>query len=226
MKRRLPRTVDGGPKMGGIETALNVLLVVLLAATLLHAVRLQRLLGQLRGERPALDAAAAGFDEGARLAEHGLGRLRDAAEQLGGRLGHASALRDDLELLSTRGEQLADRLDALVRAARVHGAGGAGGASGGVGGAGSGLVGLGQDGPGPHEGPRPEPEAEASAWAGSALAAMARAATGRPGQRLPDAERAGGAAAVRDEAPAWSDVAATVRSQAERELLMALRRGR
>lgn len=105
--------------MGGIGTGIELLLVVLLVATLLHAVRLHRALGGLQRDRESLQDAVAGFDSGTRQAEAGLGRLREAAEQLGGKLGHAAALKDDLAFLSERGELLADRLDALVRAGRT-----------------------------------------------------------------------------------------------------------
>ena len=105
--------------MGEIQTAIELLLVVLLIATLLHAVRLHRALGGLRQDRETLQDAVAGFDSGTRQAEAGLAGLREMTEQLGGKLGHAAALKDDLEFLSERGESLADRLDALVRAGRA-----------------------------------------------------------------------------------------------------------
>ena len=105
--------------MGGIETGIELLLMVLLAATLLHAVRLHRALSAMRQDRETLQDAVAGFDNGTRQAEAGLTRLRDVAEQLAGKLGHAAGLKDDLEFLSERGEMLADRLDTLVRAARA-----------------------------------------------------------------------------------------------------------
>ncbi len=105
--------------MGGVETILELVLLVLLAATTLHAIRLHRALGAMRQDRVTLMEAVSGFDDGTRQAEAGLGRLRETAAQLGGQLGHAAALKDDLEFLSARGEQLADRLDALVRAGRA-----------------------------------------------------------------------------------------------------------
>lgn len=107
--------------MGGIGLLLDLVLVGLLAATMLHAVRLHRALGGLRQDQGALDRAVAGFDDGARSAEAGLARLRQATEGLAGQLTAAAALRDDLVFLSDRGEGLADRLDTLVRAARPLG---------------------------------------------------------------------------------------------------------
>lgn len=104
--------------MGGIGTLIELLLVGLLTATLVYAIRLHRAIGVLRGDRGGFEDAVAGFDTGARQAEAGVERLREAAQHLAGQLGQAVALKDDLVFLSERGEQLADRLDRLVRAGR------------------------------------------------------------------------------------------------------------
>ena len=104
--------------MGGLGVALDLLVVGLLAATMLHAVRLHRALGALRRDGGALAAAVSGFDDGARQAETGLQQLRLSAERLGTQLDEAGALRDDLAYMMDRGDALANRLDALVRAAR------------------------------------------------------------------------------------------------------------
>ncbi len=109
--------------MGGIGSVLDLVVIGLLAATMLYAARLHRALGALRQDRVALDQVVAGFDEGARTAEAGLARLRQAADQMGAQLDRAAALRDDLSYLSDRGEGLADRLDALVRVGRPMAAG-------------------------------------------------------------------------------------------------------
>lgn len=104
--------------MGGVEIWLEVALIVLLAATLLHAVRLQRAILALRAERENLDDAVAGFDTGTRQAEAGLARLREAAQRLSAEMGDATTLKEDLALLAERGSQIADRLEGLVRATR------------------------------------------------------------------------------------------------------------
>ena len=104
--------------MGGLGVALDLLVVGLLAATMLHAVRLHRALGALRRDGGALAAAVSGFDDGARQAETGLQHLRLSAERLGTQLDEAGALRDDLAYMMDRGDALANRLDALVRAGR------------------------------------------------------------------------------------------------------------
>jgi ABC-type transporter Mla subunit MlaD len=104
--------------MIGIGHVLDIVVIALLAATLLYALRLQRSLAALRQDRGALERAALGFDDGARTVEAGLARLRQAADQLNEQLGRAGALRDDLAYLTDRGEGLADRLDTLVRQGR------------------------------------------------------------------------------------------------------------
>ena len=101
---------------------LDLLLVVLLGVTLVHAIRLQRAIGQLRAQRGGLDDAVAGFDHGARQAEASLARLRDTAHRLDTEIRQAASLKDDLAFLSERGGQLADRLESLVRSARSQGA--------------------------------------------------------------------------------------------------------
>lgn len=105
--------------MGGFETGLELTLLALLGATLFHAIRLHRAIGALRSDRANLDAAVAGFDTGTRQAEQGMRQLRDAAKTVATQLDELTALRDDLTFLGQRGTQVADRLDALVRATRT-----------------------------------------------------------------------------------------------------------
>jgi hypothetical protein len=109
--------------MGNIDWVLELVLVGLLAITLVHAIRLERALRNLRGDRDALGEAISGFDSSARQAELGVSRMQaianDAAELIGKRVDKASALKDDLAFLTERGEALADRLEILVRAGKV-----------------------------------------------------------------------------------------------------------
>ena len=105
-----------------IQWTLDLVLIGLLAATLFHAMRLERALGVLKRDRAALEALVAGFNASTRQAESGIERLREAADgagrQLARQLEAARGVDGDLGFLIGRGEQLADRLDALVRAAR------------------------------------------------------------------------------------------------------------
>lgn len=105
-----------------MEWLLEVALIVLLAVTLFHALRLERALGVLRRDRTALEELVAGFNASTRQAEQGVERLRAAADgagrQIARQLDTAGALKDDLVFLIERGERLADRLDGLVRAGK------------------------------------------------------------------------------------------------------------
>ena len=76
----------------------------------------------MKRDRAALQELVAGFNASTRQAERGIERLRGAADgagrQIAGQVDAATALKDDLTLLIERGDRLADRLDALVRAGR------------------------------------------------------------------------------------------------------------
>jgi hypothetical protein len=108
--------------MAAMEWLLEIALVGLLAATLFHAVRLERALGVLKRDRTALQELIDGFNASTRQAELGIERLRGAAEgtglQIAGQLEVGISLKDDLTLLIDRGDRLADRIDTLVRAGR------------------------------------------------------------------------------------------------------------
>jgi len=108
--------------MGGLEWLMELALLGLLAATLFHAMRLERALGVLKRDRAQLETLVSGFNDSTRQAEAGIERLRSAADSTGRHIARqieaAAQLRDDLGLLTERGEQLADRLDGLVRSGR------------------------------------------------------------------------------------------------------------
>jgi hypothetical protein len=108
--------------MPGMEWLLELALIALLAATLFHAVRLERALGVLKRDRAALQDLIDGFNASTHQAELGIERLRGVAEgtglQIAGQLEAATSLKDDLTLLIDRGERLADRIDSLIRAGR------------------------------------------------------------------------------------------------------------
>ncbi|MDO9709359.1 DUF6468 domain-containing protein [Paracraurococcus lichenis] len=108
--------------MGWFEWLLQLAVVLLLAVALPLVVRLERALAAVRRDRAALEGSAGNLTEATRLAEAASIRLRAAAEgggrQLSERLAAVEPLRDDLRYLVERAEGLADRLEALVRAAR------------------------------------------------------------------------------------------------------------
>ena len=105
-----------------MEWILDIVLVVLLTATLFHAVRLERALGVLKRDRAALETLVATFNASTRAAEAGIERLHVAADgsgrQIQRQIDTATTLKEDLTFLVQRGEGLADRLDDGVRAAR------------------------------------------------------------------------------------------------------------
>lgn len=106
-----------------MESTLEIVLIALLAATLFHALRLERALGVLKRDRAALEELVAGFNGATRQAESGIERLRGAADgagrQIARQIDAAGGLKNDLLFLIERGEKLADRMDGLVRQARV-----------------------------------------------------------------------------------------------------------
>ncbi len=108
--------------MASFEFLLEIALVGLLAATLVHALRLERALGVLKQDRAALEHLVAGFNASTRQAENGIEQLREAADGAGRQVARqvdaARALQSDLVFLTERGERAADRLDGAIRAAR------------------------------------------------------------------------------------------------------------
>jgi|SRR6201996_8107512 len=108
--------------MIAMEWTLEIVLVVLLGATLVQAVRLERALGVLKRDRASLESLVVGFNTSTHQAESGIQRLRAAADgagrQIETQLSKSISLKDDLAFLTERGDRLADRLDTLVRAAR------------------------------------------------------------------------------------------------------------
>lgn len=112
-----------GSSMSSSEWMLEILLMILLAATMFHAFRLERALGVLRRDRAALEGLVAGFNDSTRQAEGGIERLRAAADgagrQIARHVDQARGLKSDLEFLTSRGEKIANQLEILVRSGRL-----------------------------------------------------------------------------------------------------------
>lgn len=108
--------------MSTLEWISQGALLLLMAIAVPFAWRLERQISALRREGAALEAGAAGIAQASEAAEAALARLRATAEQAGRsvaeRVAVAEPLREDLRFLTERAEQLADRLDGLVRQAR------------------------------------------------------------------------------------------------------------
>ncbi len=109
--------------MGNWQWLLDLLVAVLLAATLLRAHRLDQALRALRRDSVALEALVSGFDATAKQARSGIETLRDlsdgSARRVEQQAATALALRDDLADLIERGERLTERLDHAMRAVRT-----------------------------------------------------------------------------------------------------------
>jgi hypothetical protein len=108
--------------MVSMESALEIILIALLGATLFQAIRLERALGVLKRDRTSLEALVSGFNASTNQAESGIQRLRAAADgdgrQVEEQIARSVALKDDLVFMTERGDRLADRLEVLVRSAR------------------------------------------------------------------------------------------------------------
>src|SRR5271168_189070 len=109
--------------MGGAQFLLEGGLVLLLGATLYHAMRLERALGVLKRDRAVLEGLVKGFNDSTRQAEEGVAHLTAATEGAGRNIARqieqAQRLRDDLTFLTERGERLAERMETGVRASRM-----------------------------------------------------------------------------------------------------------
>jgi hypothetical protein len=94
---------------------LDALVAVLLAVTVGYCVVLHRRLGILRGAQAELERLLQGFGEATETARRGVADLRAAGDRVGhelqGRLDAARALRDELDVITSAGNDLADRLD-------------------------------------------------------------------------------------------------------------------
>jgi uncharacterized protein DUF6468 len=98
------------------------LIVVLLLVVLGRGFRLQRNLRELRSDDGEIDRLIAALDHATARAQAALETLRQTAEATGERLGSqltgAQRLVDDLQFLTSRGEQTADRLVEQIRKER------------------------------------------------------------------------------------------------------------
>jgi hypothetical protein len=192
--------------MGGAQWLLEIVLLLLLAATLFHALRLERALGVLKRDRAVLEELVEGFNDSTRQAESGIERLRMAADGAGRQMARqietAQRLRDDLTFLTERSDRLAERLESAVRSARMFADGAA----------------MAVHGPAAATGQTPPPAVGLSQLF-LAQVPPAPAITAQP--VAPPMLVSAGSATEPD-----GDGQPRLRSQAERDLLRALRAGR
>ena len=104
------------------STGLDVLIAVLLIATIVYAVSLNRKLTRLRDDRGEMEALIVRLVEATDRAQTGIEGLREHAAELGEQLDqsiHRSRGRvDELAFLIERAESLSGRLDGSIAAAR------------------------------------------------------------------------------------------------------------
>lgn len=106
---------------------LDLLVSVLLIATIGYAVMLNQRLTHLRKNRDDLAKIIVSFNEATVRAESSIPKLRKAAEDAGSslqeRVEKAQSLRDDLAFMIERADTMANRLENAVRSARTDGRG-------------------------------------------------------------------------------------------------------
>lgn len=97
---------------------LDIVVSLLLVATIIFAVRLNKRLGSLRREKKDLEAFAASFNTAITRAEGSISFLKETTDGLEDQVNKAQALRDDLAFLTERGGAAADRLEDAIRTSR------------------------------------------------------------------------------------------------------------
>lgn len=107
------------------KVILDIVVSILLIATISYAWMLNKRLGALRKNRDDLAKTIAAFNEATVRAESSIPKLKKAAEEAGltlqERVEKAQSLRDDLAFMIERADTMANRLENAVRSARVDG---------------------------------------------------------------------------------------------------------
>lgn len=104
--------------MDHLTLAFDVVVAVLLGATIYFAVRLDRRISALRADEAGLGQTIASFAEASARAEASAAALKqaglDAETSLRGAVEKAQALRDDLVFMIDRGGAVADRVERMT----------------------------------------------------------------------------------------------------------------
>ncbi|KAF0112398.1 MAG: hypothetical protein FD149_2436 [Rhodospirillaceae bacterium] len=105
-----------------LTLALDIVMALLLVATIVFAAILNTRLNALRRNKDQLGRLIGNFNEATLRAESGIPKLRKAAEEAGQALheqvDRAQTLRDDLAFLIERADSMAAHLEGTVRVAR------------------------------------------------------------------------------------------------------------
>ena len=103
---------------------LDLVIALLLIATIGYAITLNNRLTALRRNRDQMAKIIASFNEATVRAESSIPKLRRAADEAGGglqeRVEKAQSLRDDLAFMIERADTMANRLENAVRSARTE----------------------------------------------------------------------------------------------------------
>ncbi len=176
------------------KVILDLIVSVLLIATIGYAWMLNQRLSSLRKNRDDLAKTISAFNEATVRAESSIPKLRKAAEESGQtlqeRVEKAQSLRDDLAFMIERADTMANRLENAVRSARADGV-------------------------------KAAPEPRGNAQVGIGQAGMGQVGTASA-PTMPPPRMAGNRAAAIAAAAAASEGESDDRSEAERELLRAL----
>jgi cell division septum initiation protein DivIVA len=107
------------------KLVLDLIIAILLAATIAYAAVLNNKLNQLRKNRDDLAKLVAAFNDATARAEAGIPKLKRASEEASStlidRVEKAQSLRDDLAFMIERADAMANRLEGSVRSARGEG---------------------------------------------------------------------------------------------------------
>lgn len=106
-----------------LSIILDIVVAGLLVATIAYATILDRRIRQLRSARAEIETMVVGFNTATARAESAIGDLKEGTEagarELKPLMATARQIADDLQFLVERGNELADRLDVGVGAARA-----------------------------------------------------------------------------------------------------------
>lgn len=107
------------------KVILDLVIAVLLLATIGYAMTLNSRLTQLRKNRDDLARIIVSFNEATVRAESSIPKLKKAADEAGmslqERVDKAQSLRDDLAFMIERADSMANRLESAVRQSRTEG---------------------------------------------------------------------------------------------------------
>ncbi len=105
-----------------LSLAADIVVALLLIATIFYAIKLNRRLAALRGDKSELQTLVQSLSGASQHAEASVGALKAVAEDVGRHLEkqveQAQALREDLRYMMERGGALADRLETSLRGRR------------------------------------------------------------------------------------------------------------